>query len=141
MIECTAFYLSSNLSSVVMFDFITDIQPIDGREGFMLIAEAFRAHVNSFGKTIDFPAEITQELTEEGIDRLLHDCEISPELTFFLHLEGNEQLFSIVDGNEYRMCGDNGKSMAFKTINGHHIDVVNTEDAHRVFCTPKIGSC
>ena len=89
MIECTAFYLSSNLSSVVMFDFITDVQPVDGREGFMLIAEAFRAHVNSFGKSIDFPIELIQELNEDGIDRLLRDCELEPELTFFLHLDGN----------------------------------------------------
>lgn len=105
----------------------------------MLIAEAFRKHVSSFGKSIDFPIELTQELNEDSIDRLLRDCELEPELTFFLHLDGNEQLFSVINGNEYRMCGDNGKSMAFKTIDGHHIDVVNTEDAHKVFCTPKSG--
>jgi hypothetical protein len=116
-----------------MFDYTLLEQPSAGREGFLVVADAFMEHVRSFGKDIDFPSELTLGLNENALSRLLFNCEFRPDLTFFIEHKSEESLFSIVDGKEYRMYGDNGKNIAFRHIGGRHIDVVDADDVHTIY--------
>ncbi|MDP3265810.1 MAG: hypothetical protein Q8M39_03165 [Sulfuricurvum sp.] len=132
---CEAFYLSSDLRYTIWFEFLFDIPNTNTREGFELLTEAFTVHVKSFGKGDPFPEEIINALDNAGIDRLLQDTELIPELTYFIKLDSDEIYCSKENCEPYRLRGANGIMSMVETLDGKVIDILEMKNLSKILMT------
>lgn len=131
--SCEAFYLSSDLRYRIRFEFLFDIPNFHEREGFEQLIKAFTAHVKSFGTGNPFPEEIVNQLDDAGLDRLLQDTEMIPNMTFFLKLNSDETFYSRETCEPYRLRGANGIMSMVETLDGKVIDILEMKNVMRVF--------
>lgn len=129
MRKCEALYISSDRKSVIVFDFKFDFIPDSSIDSLKKLTTSFRKYVSSLGKDALFPDEITGQLSDNGINCLLIDCEFRPDSAFFLVNHSEEHFFSLIDGKRYRMCGNNGIMTAFETLEGGSIGIVRNDGA------------
>ncbi|OYZ34359.1 MAG: hypothetical protein B7X89_10245 [Sulfuricurvum sp. 17-40-25] len=130
---CEAFYLSSDLRYRVQFEFKFDVSNFHEREGFEQLTKAFTAHVKSFGTGNFFPEEIVNQLDDAGLDRLLQDTELIPNMTFFLKLNSVETFYSRETCELYRLRGANCVMSMVETLDGKVIDILEMKNVMRVF--------
>lgn len=130
---CEAFYLSSDLRNRITFEFLFDIPGTSKCEGFEQLTKAFTAHVKSFGTGNPFPEEIVNQLDDAGLDRLLKDTELIPNLTFFIKLDSDKIYCSIENCEPYRLRGANGVMSMVETLDGKVIDILEMKNMNRIF--------
>lgn len=93
----------------------------------------FTAHVKSFGTGNHFPEEIIHQLDDAGLDRLLKDTELIPNLTFFIKLDSDEIYCSKENCELYKLRGANGVMGMIETLDGKVIDILEMKNVMRVF--------
>lgn len=131
--SCEAFYLSSDLRYTIGFEFLFDIPDTSNYEGFEQLTKAFTAHVKSFGTGNRFPEVIIHALDDEGLNRLLQDTELIPNMTFFLKLNSDETFYSRETCEPYRLRGANGMMSMIESLDGAVIDILEMKNLKRVF--------
>lgn len=97
------------------------------------MTKEFTAHVKSFGRGNPFPEEIIHALDNEGLDRLLKDTELIPNLTFFIKLDSDETFYSKETCEPYRLRGANGVMNMVETFDGRVIDILEMKYMNRIF--------
>lgn len=130
---CEAFYLSSDLRYNIRFEFLFDIPNTSERERFEQLIKEFTDHVESFGTGNPFPEKIIHALDDAGVDRLLQDTELIPNLTFFIKLDSDEIFCSKENCEPYRLRGANGVMSMVETLDGKVIDILEMKNVMRVF--------
>lgn len=134
-VKSEAFYLSSDLRYRIQFEFLFDIPNFHEREGFEQLIQEFANHVESFGTVNPFPVEFIHELDDAGLERLLKDTELIPNMTFFLKLNSDETFYSRETCEPYRLRGANGVMSMVETLDGKVIDILEMKNLSKILMT------
>jgi hypothetical protein len=128
-----AFYLPRDGSgNVIIFDYGIDSHA-EGKDDYYKMANRFLDDVAKFGKEIDFPDELVRQLKPYQVSNLLVDTEFFLVKTFFILVDQDDQYLNIETGRRYFLCGSNGYTLVFKSVNGFKIDVVEAKLASTLF--------